>query len=88
MKPVQIRRPLIEALKRLGVDISLVPENLIREYVRRIKNVLDENICIWINNKLYRTHDLNIMAKSLVDGNIDTYAVMLKRTLHEDVLAA
>ena len=88
MKPVQIRRPLIRALKKLGVDISIVPENLIREYIRRIKKVLNENIDIWIERKLYKTHDLNTMAMNLVHNNIDTYAAMLKRTLYEDVLAA
>jgi hypothetical protein len=88
MQRIEIRRPLIKALKKLGVNISDVPENMIARYVRRIKGVLDDNISIWLKNKMYRTHNLDILAKTLVMNNINQYAAMLKRTLYEDVLAA
>ncbi len=91
MKRIEIRRPLIKALKKLGVDISRIPENVITYYVARIRRVLDENIAIWLQNRLYRSRDIHILdklAKKLVNDNIEAYAAMLKRTFQEDVLAA
>lgn len=88
MKPVQIRKPLIKALKKLDVDVSKIPHNMISHYVRRIKKVVDNKICDWVEIKLYRTNDLDTLANNFIQDNIDKYATILKRTLREDSIAA
>lgn len=86
MKPVHIRRPLIQALKNLKVDVKKIPENMITHYVRRIKKILDEAVCGWLEGLLYKTKNLDILAKEFVERHVPKYAEKLKRELEKDLV--